>query len=89
MDLCKRIAKSNMLNFGFGIICGAPKSNAFDGDLSLKITALALLYQHLQITIRLMKNNVLQWLGSTTPCNLMINLGCTLCGKWYVLRQEG
>lgn len=39
-----------MPGIGFGVMCVAPKLNAFSGDLSLKITVLALLFQHLQVT---------------------------------------
>ena len=50
MDLFKKIAKSNMPGIGFRIMYVAPKLNAFNGELSLKITVLALLFQHVKIT---------------------------------------
>lgn len=50
MDLCKKTATSDMPGIEFGIIYFAPRLNAFNSDLSLKITVLALVFQYLHIT---------------------------------------
>lgn len=38
MDLCKKTVKSNMPGVEVGVKCVAPELNAFNGDLSLKMT---------------------------------------------------
>lgn len=66
-----------MPGIGFGIMYVAPKLNAFNGELSLKITVLALLFQHLQITKMTYGKQFSSVVGSPAACNLIINFKYT------------